>query len=150
MSGARHGTCPAYPGAMEESAERAFLAELEARLAAGEPVEIDVSLALLGGQAVELDEHELRGARRRAVQLLAAGGDPRREPEPDGRAVKALGADLASPTRKAALAEGLASLRDTVEGLPEVSAHLERLVADQELAWRWFACTLLADELLGE
>ncbi len=135
---------------MEESAERAFLAELEARLAAGEPVEVDVSLALLGGQSVELDEDELRGARRRAVQLLAAGGDPRREPEPDGRAVKALAADLASPARKAALTDGLASLRDAVEGLPEVSARLERLLADQELAWRWFACTLLADELVGE
>jgi hypothetical protein len=82
--------------------------------------------------------------------LLAAGGDPRREPEPDGRAVKALAADLASPARKAALADGLASLRDEVEGLPEVSARLERLLADQELGWRWFACTLLADELVGE
>jgi hypothetical protein len=113
-------------------------------------VEVDVTLALLGGQGVELDEDELRGARRRAVQLLAAGGDPRREPEPDGRAVKALAADLASPARKAALADGLASLRDEVEGLPEVSARLERLLADQELGWRWFACTLLADELVGE
>lgn len=135
---------------MGESAGRAFLVELEARLAAGEPVEVDVSLALLGGQGVELDDDELRGARRRAVQLLAAGGDPRREPEPDGRAVKALAADLASPARKAALTDGLVSLRDAVEDLPEVSARLERLLADQELAWRWFACTLLADELVGE
>jgi hypothetical protein len=135
---------------MEESAERAFLVELEARVAAGEPVEVDVTLALLGGQGVELDEDELRGARRRAVQLLAAGGDPRREPEPDGRAVKALAADLASPARKAALADGLASLRNEVEGLPEVSARLEQLLADQELGWRWFACTLLAEELVGE
>jgi hypothetical protein len=135
---------------MEESAERAFLVDLEARLAAGEPMEVDVSLALLGGLAVELDEDELRGARRRAVQLLAAGGDPRREPEPDGRAVQALAADLASTARKAALTGGLVSLRDAVEDLPEVSARLERLIADQELCWRWFACTLLADELVGE
>ena len=135
---------------MDESPERAFLASLEARLAAGEQVEIDVALALLGGQAVELDEDDLRGASRRAVQLLAAEGDPRREPEPEGRAVTALAADLASPTRKAALAHGLDSLRGATESLPEVSAHLERLAADQDLAWRWFACTLLADELLGE
>jgi hypothetical protein len=135
---------------MDESPERAFLASLEARLDAGEPVEIEVALALLGGQAVELDEDELRGASRRAVQLLAAEGDPRREPEPEGRAVTALAADLASLTRKAALAQGLDSLRGAAESLPEVSARLERLAADQELAWRWFACTLLADELLGE
>lgn len=135
---------------MEGSPERVLLAELEARLAAGEQVEVEVSLALLGGQAVELDEDELRGARRRALQLLAAGGDPRREPELDSRAVTALGADLASPARKAALAEGLESLRPAVQSLPQVSARLERLTADEELAWRWFACTLLADELLAD
>jgi hypothetical protein len=135
---------------MDGSPERAFLASLEARLDAGEQVEIEVALALLGGQTVELDEDELRGASRRAVQLLAAEGDPRREPEPEGRAVTALAADLASPTRRAALAHGLDSLRGAAESLPEVSARLERLAADQDLAWRWFACTLLADELLGE
>jgi hypothetical protein len=135
---------------MDESPQRALLASLEARLEAGERVEIEVALALLGGEAVELDEDELRGASRRAVQLLAAEGDPRREPEPEGRAVTALAADLASPTRKAALAQGLDSLRGAAENLPEVSARLEGLAADQELAWRWFACTLLADELLGE
>jgi hypothetical protein len=135
---------------MDGSPERAFLASLEARLDAGEQVEIEVALALLAGQTVELDEDELRGASRRAVQLLAAEGDPRREPEPEGRAVTALAADLASPTRRAALAHGLDSLRGAAESLPEVSARLERLAADQDLAWRWFACTLLADELLGE
>jgi hypothetical protein len=140
----------AYSDAMDESPERALLAALEARLAAGEQVEVEVALALLGGHAIELDEDELRGASRRAVQLLAAEGDPRREPEPEGRAVTALAADLASPTRKAALAHGLDSLRGAAESLPEVSTRLERLVADQELAWRWFACTLLADEILGE
>jgi hypothetical protein len=135
---------------MDESAERAFLAQLEARLDAGEPVAVEVSLALLGGQAIELDEEELRGARRRAVQLLAAGGDPRREPEPDGRAVTALAADLASPERQATLTEGLDSLRAATEGLPQVSSRLARLTENDELAWRWFACTLLADELLGD
>ncbi len=148
MPGTGHGS--SYPGGMEASPERAFLAELESRLAAGEPVEIEVSLALLAGQAVELDPNELRGARRRAVQLMATGGDPRREPDPGGRAVTALAADLDSPARRAVLADGLASLGDMVAGLPAVSARLERLVADQELAWRWFACTLLAEELVGD
>jgi len=150
MAGARHRPCPDYPVAMEASPERAFLAALESRLAAGEPVEVEVSLALLAGQEVELDEDELRGARRRAVQLLAAGGDPRREPDPDGRAVIALAADLASPERRAALADGLASLRGTVEGLPGVASRLERMFEDVEVAWRWFACTLLADELVSD
>ncbi len=135
---------------MEVSPERAFLAELESRLAGGEPVAVEVSLLLLAGQDVELDPDELRGARRRAVQLLAAAGDPRREPDPDGRAVTALAKDLDAPERRAALAAGLVSLGTTVAGLTEVSARLDQLAGDQDLAWRWFACTLLAEELVED
>ena len=133
---------------MEVSPERAFLAGLESRLAGGESLAVEVSLVLIAGRDVELDPDELRGARRRAVQLLATAGDPRREPDPDGRAVTALAADLDAPERRAALAEGLEALTATVAGLPEVSTQLERLTGDRELAWRWFACTLLAEELI--
>jgi hypothetical protein len=135
---------------VEVSPERALLAELESRLAGGEPVAIEVSLALLAGQEVELDPDELRAARRRAVQLLATGGDPRRDPDPEGRAVTALAADIDTPARRAALEQGLNSLRATVEGLPQVASRLERLTADEGLAWRWFACTLLAEELVED
>ncbi len=135
---------------MEVAPERAFLEELEARLAGGEPVAAEVSLMLLAGQEVELDPDELRGARRRAVQLLATGGDPRREPEPDGRAVAALAADLDTPEHRDTLARGLASLTETVAGLPALSARLEVLEREEDLAWRWFACTLLAEELVEE
>jgi hypothetical protein len=135
---------------MDDSPERAFLAQLEERLAEGDQVEVEVSLVLLAGRALDLDEDELNGARRRAVQLLAAGGDPRRDLDPDGRAVKALAEDLDSPTRRAALAAGLASLRPTVAGLTHVSARLERLEADDALAWRWFACTLLGEVLVED
>jgi hypothetical protein len=135
---------------VEVSPERAFLAGLESRLARGEPVAVEVSLALLAGQEIELDPDELRAARRRAVQLLATAGDPRREPDPNGRAVTALAADLDAPEHRAALAEGLDSLGATVIGLQEVTARLERLAGDKELAWRWFACTLLAEELVED
>jgi hypothetical protein len=163
MSGAWHRTGPpgtrlgpgpgqvsSYPGDVEVSPEQAFLAGLESRLADGEPVAIEVSLVLIAGQAIELEPDELRAARRRAVQLLATAGDPRREPDPNGRAVTALAADLDFLEHRAALAEGLDSLSATVAGLSEVSARLERLAEDKELAWRWFACTLLAEELLGD
>jgi hypothetical protein len=144
------GHVSSYPGDVEVSPERAFLAGLESRLAGGEPVAIEVSLVLLAGQEIELDPDELRTARRRAVQLLATAGDPRREPDPNGRAVTALAADLDAPEHRAALAEGLDSLGATVTGLQEVSVRLERLAGDKELAWRWFACTLLAEELIGD
>jgi hypothetical protein len=37
-----------------------------------------------------------------------------------------------------------------VAGLPELTRRLDILVADEALAWRWFACTLLAEELVEE
>jgi hypothetical protein len=135
---------------MVDPAARAFLETIEYRLADGEQVEVEVSLTLLAGQRVEVGEDELRAARRRAVQLLAAGGDPRRELDPDGRAVSALASDLDTPARKEALAAGLAALREVVAGFPEVSARLERLREDIERAWRWYACTLLGEELVKE
>jgi hypothetical protein len=135
---------------MKARAERAFLAELESRIAAGEQAEVELSLALIAGQGVHVDQDELRGARRRSLELLAAGGDPRRQPDPDGRAVSALAADLSTPDRRAELVAGLAALRPTVEELPRVTARLERLLGDEEQAWRLFAYTLLAEELLNE
>jgi hypothetical protein len=135
---------------MDDSPERAFLAQLEERLAEGDQVEVEVSLVLLAGRVLDLDEDELKGARRRAIQLLAAGGDPRRDLDPDGRAVTALAEDLDAPARRAALGSGLSSLRPTVAGLEHVSARLERLEADQALAWRWFACTLLGEVLVED
>ncbi len=137
-------------GPMAASDEHAYLAELESRVAAGEEAEVEASLALLAGRDVELDEDELRGARRRAVQLLATGGDPRRGLDLEGRAVTALAADLDSRGRRTALGAGLGALRPAVEDLPEIRSRLERLAADEELAWRWFACTLLAEEIEGE
>ena len=135
---------------MEGSAERSFLEQLEERLAAGEPVEAEVSLMVLAAQEVQLDEDELRGARRRAVELLAAGGDPRRGLDPEGRAVRALADDLDAPGRRAALGAGLAAIQPISTGLPILTERLENLAADDSLAWRWFACTLLAEELVEE
>jgi len=135
---------------MEGSAERAFLQQLEERLSGGEPVEAEVSLMLLAGQSVSLDEAELRGATRRSIEILASGGDPRRELDPDGRAVTALANDLDAPERRVALGEGIASVRELLDGLPKLTGRLDALARDEALAWRWFACTLLAEELLEE
>lgn len=132
------------------SAERAFLADLERGLANEEAEEPDAVLALLAGREVAVDEDELRGARRRAVQLLATAGDPRQGLDVDGRAVGALAADIDRPERRQSLAHGLDELRASAEGLPHVLDRVARLSADEELAWRWFACTLLAEELMED
>ncbi len=134
---------------MQKSPERVFLEDLERGLASGSAQEPDAALSLIAGRAVGLDENQLRGARRRAIQLLATGGDPRRGSrlELEGRAVGAVAEDLDDPARREALAAGLEQLRRTADGLPRVVERVDRLSSDPDLAWRWFACILLAEEL---
>ena len=118
---------------------------VERRLEAGERGE--VLLAFVAGGQVEVPEDELRPARRRAMLVLAAGGDPHRELEIDSRAVLVLARDLDSPERRQALHEGLSGLRTEAAGLRQVSRVLDELEADADVAWRAFACSLLAEEL---
>lgn len=112
--------------------------------------DLPTSLAYLAGTAVELDDDELRAALRRAELLLAAGGDPHRELEADGRAVTALADDLDGETARAQLRDALAGLAAEADGLPRVSAVLAGLLADDDVAWRTFACARLAEALAGE
>jgi hypothetical protein len=107
------------------------------------------SLAWLAGQDLALDEDELKGALRRAELLLAAGGDPRRELDLDGRAVEALAADLETEEARDRLEDALARLTADSEGLAAVSDGLARLRAQPDLAWRCYAGALLA-EAIGE
>jgi hypothetical protein len=93
-----------------------------------------IPLAWLAGRAVEIDGDELRGAVRRSILLLAAGGDPMRGLDLDGRAVTSLADELDTAERR----------RSLLGGLRELGADI-----DSELAWRAYAASLLA-EALGE
>ena len=124
---------------------RSLLEQIEAAAAGGAAPE--APLAYVAAQSLELDEDELAGSRRRALLVLAAGGDPRRELGPGGPAVAVLAADLDDPARRRELEEALAGLSQAAEGLPAVSGALTGLLADTELAWRWTCCALLAEEL---
>lgn len=127
--------------------EREFLGRLESALTGGGEAHADEVLAFLGGRLVEVGEDELRGALRRAVQLLAAGGDPFRGLDIEGRAVRSIADDLDAPDRRSELGRGLGRLRAQADGLPLVTSRLEALEEEPDRAWRWFACALLADEL---
>src|SRR5579885_2840115 len=81
----------------------------------GDPLPV---LAYIAGQAVELDDVELNGARRRALLLVAAGGDPHRELGVDDRAVKAVAADLYTEARREQLARSIDALVLRVRDLP--------------------------------
>jgi hypothetical protein len=107
-----------------------------------------VVLCWLVKDDVSIDEAELNGARRRAMFVLAAGGDPHRDVGLDAVAAERLAGELDTPERRAQLAASLDEL--PVEDLPAVSAAAESLRGDPELAWRSFALSLLAAELADE
>jgi len=104
-------------------------------------------LAYLAGLEVSIDDQERRAALRRAMLLLAAGGDPRRDLFLDDRAVRGLADDLDDPGRRGTLESGLGVLAADAVGLPRVSAALGELRSEPDVAWRWYALALLADEL---
>jgi hypothetical protein len=92
----------------------------------------------------------VRAAIRRAMLLLAAGGDPHRALELDGRAVTALATELDRPEGRVALGRGLQALRTEAAGLPKTEAALGALLRDADLAWRAYAAGLLGEELADE
>jgi hypothetical protein len=131
-------------------ADRAILEELEPALRERSDGQACAMLALLARDDVAFDEDELRAARRRALLVLAAGGDPYRELEREGRGVASFADDLDSPDRRRELAASLRTLREHADGLPRTSFLLDVLLDDAELAWRSLAVALLAEELVDE
>jgi hypothetical protein len=116
-------------------------------LEAGPSNSLLLGLAWLAGQEVDLDPDEVKATVRRAELLLAAGGDPRRELELDGRAVTSVAEDLDEPEARDQLEDSLARLAAASEGLPGVSEGLARLRAQPDLAWQSYACALLAEAM---
>ena len=106
-----------------------------------------VVLASVAGQEVQIDEVEAHGASRRALLLLAAGGDPDRGLDLNGRAVTALAEEMRTVDRQLALERGLDELKAQAKGLPHVSEALAALRATPDVAWRAYACSLLGEEL---
>jgi hypothetical protein len=131
--------------------EGSWLSELEGSLAGSDGTDMLatalVVLAAVAGDDVPLDEDEVHGACRRALFLLTAGGDPERGLDLNGRAVSALADELRTVDRQLALEQGLAELRAQAKGLPHVSEAVHALADAPDVAWRAFACSLLAAEL---
>ena len=121
---------------------------LEVLEAAGyEPLsgELLVALVWLVLGEVQIPEHDLKATRRRAMFVLAAGGDPHRELDLNTVAAERLAGDLDSPERRKALHTALSALDSA--GLPTVAEGLCALLGEPELAWRCLGLALLADEL---
>jgi hypothetical protein len=104
-----------------------------------------VVLCWLVRDEVSIDEGELKAARRRAMFVLASGGDPHRDLGLDSVAAERLADELDTLGRRAQLAAALDEL--PANDLQTVRAAIDSLRADPDLAWRSFALCLLADEL---
>jgi hypothetical protein len=130
-----------------------WLVQLERRLADDEGTEelatALVVLASMAGREVAVDADEAHGAARRALLLLAAGGDPERGLDLNGRAVGSVADDLRTAERQLGLESGLRRLRLEVEGLAHVSEAVHGLMHAPDIAWRAYAAGLLAEELGG-
>ena len=109
-----------------------------------------VVLASVAGQEVAIPDDEVHGASRRALLLLTAGGDPDRGLDLNGRAVGTLADEVRTVDRQLALERGLDELKAQAKGLPHVSEALAALRATPDVAWRAYACSLLAEELGAE
>src|SRR5579872_274872 len=113
-------------------------------------LDLRVALVWLVRDDVGIGEDDVNAARRRAMFVLAAGGDPHRELDYDSVAAERLADELDSPERRAALAAALDALVPEAQGLPSVTAALGVLRSQPDLAWRSLALALLADELAGD
>ena len=135
---------------MREGGRRRLLEELEPALATLDEADALPPLAFLVADEVALDREELHAGQRRALLLLAAGGDPTRALQLAARAVTALAADLDDVERRSRLAAALAALRADSDALPAVTAALDTMLGQPDLAWRALACALVADALVAE
>jgi hypothetical protein len=127
---------------------RARLENLERSGLDARSSELLVVLCWLVRDHVAIDEAALNAARRRAMFVLAAGGDPHRDLGLDSIAAERLADELDTPERRTQLANALDEL--PLDDLPAVTAAAASLRADPDLAWRSFALSLLADELADE
>lgn len=124
-----------------------WLDQLEAIVAEADAGVAVVTVASVAGRDVPLDDDEVHGEVRRALLVLAAGGDPERGLDLNGPAVVRFAEELDTQERREALASGLGRLAAEALGHPHTSELVHALRDDPETAWRAYACAVLAEEL---
>jgi hypothetical protein len=130
--------------------DRQILEHLDPSLQGASPDAGAAMLAFVALGRVPFEPNELSAAVRRALLVLAAGGDLRRELSLDDRAVTGLAEDLDRPGLRTELAAALLELRGKADGLSGASAALDALIADPDRAWLALTAAVLADELTDE
>jgi hypothetical protein len=124
-----------------------WLVELERLTSQSDLATALVTVASVAGRGVALDDDEARAVGRRALLVLASGGDPQRGLDLRGPAVERAADELETPERRSALSVGLVRLRDDAIGLPHVTEAVKALIDAPETAWRAYAAAVLAEQL---
>ena len=116
------------------------------------PSEADAAaaVAFAASLSVPLDETALAAPLRRALLLLAAGGDPHRALDVDGRAVRALAVELEALVGDDELAAAFGSVHARARGLPAIEAAAAVLAADPARGRSALALALLGAELADD
>ena len=116
------------------------------------PSEADAAAAVAFGVSLSLplDEAALAGPVRRALLLLATGGDPHRALDVDGRAVRALADELEALVGDDELAAAFGFVHARARGLPRIEAAAAGLAADPGRARSAVALALLGAELADD
>ena len=127
--------------------DRQILEHLEPSLREASPDAAAATIALVAADQVDFDRTTLDAAVRRALLVLASGGDLRRELSLDDRAVTGLASDLEDPARRAELGAALQNLRAHTDDLPAAASAVQALLDDPDRAWKALAAAVLADEL---
>jgi hypothetical protein len=125
---------------------RGFLEGIDEQLTGTEGTDAIPAVAFHAARELAFDEDALRAATRRAMLVLAAGGDPHREMRLGDVAVVRLADELDSVSRRDELARQLRHVAHTAVGLPAIERAVAALQADSDLAWRWVALALVVSE----
>ena len=132
-----------------------WLDELESALSEHDIAAVDsdergealIALAMAAGQEIPVPDDEVRGAVRRALFVLAAGGDPSRGLALDGRAVETMADDLDTPFRRKALLAGIEELRAQAGERRAIVEVLDALRDDDTLAWRAYSAARMVEAI---
>ncbi len=127
--------------------DRQILEHLEPYLEQASADEAAAMIALLAVERVGFDADQLSAAVRRALLVLASGGDLRRELSLDDQVVAGLAADVDDAGRRSELTVALQELRGWTDDLPGATSTIDALLGDPDRAWRALATAVLADEL---
>lgn len=127
--------------------DRQILEHLEPYLEQASADEAAAMIALVAVERVGFDADQLSAAVRRAVLVLASGGDLRRELTLDDQVVAGLATDVEDAERRSELTAALQELRAWTDGLPGATSAIDALLGDPDRAWRALATAVLADEL---